>query len=128
MRGAGPDAGTVAGGLADDVQEHGYFPVWRAGLVLALCETGARDQAADLLQAFADDTDGFRALPPHGWAVPTLALLAEACAAIGDQAELPPLVPGCANGWPRTTAPASPWPAGPRCWSRPRPRHAVCSP
>ncbi|MDX2709082.1 helix-turn-helix transcriptional regulator [Streptomyces sp. PA03-6a] len=81
-----------AGGLADDVQEHGYFPVWRAGLVLALCETGARDQAADLLQAFADDTDGFRALPPHGWAVPTLALLAEACAAIGDQAELRPLV------------------------------------
>ncbi|MFB7288393.1 helix-turn-helix domain-containing protein [Actinacidiphila glaucinigra] len=81
-----------AGGLADDVQEHGYFPVWRAGLVLALCETGAREQAADLLQAFADDTDGFRALPPHGWAVPTLALLAEACAAIGDRPELRPLV------------------------------------
>ncbi|MEU4096106.1 helix-turn-helix transcriptional regulator [Streptomyces sp. NPDC026673] len=81
-----------AGGLADDVQEHGYFPVWRAGLVLALCETGARDQAADQLQAFADDTDGFRALPPHGWAVPTLALLAEACAALAGHAELRPLV------------------------------------
>ncbi|MGW3242718.1 helix-turn-helix domain-containing protein [Streptomyces sp. NPDC001070] len=81
-----------ANGLADDVQEHGYFPVWRAGLVLALCETGARDQAADLLQAFADDTDGFRALPPHGWAVPTLTVLAEACAALAGHAELRPLV------------------------------------
>ncbi len=69
-------------GMADGVERHGYFPVWRAGLILALCETARYDRALDHLAAFAQDTRGFTVLPPHGWSVPTTALLAEAYAAL----------------------------------------------
>jgi transcriptional regulator with XRE-family HTH domain len=84
--------------LIAGVERHGFSPIWRAGLVLALCETDHWTDAADQLQAFCEDTDQFRALPASGWAVPTLTLLAEACAAIdahggGRDAGLTELVP-----------------------------------
>ncbi|MDH2426298.1 AAA family ATPase [Sphaerisporangium sp. TRM90804] len=79
-------------GLARQVEQHGYFPIWRAAHVLALAETGRHDEAADRLAAFLHDTSGLTGLPPHGWTVPTLTVLAEACAAMAaggvDRAEL----------------------------------------
>ncbi|MGW6010507.1 helix-turn-helix domain-containing protein [Streptomyces sp. NPDC055210] len=84
--------------LAEDVERHAYFPIWRAGLVLALCETGQHAEAADLLTGFAADTVDFSRFPPSGWAVPTLVVLAEACAALdiqgGYESPLRELVPG----------------------------------
>ncbi len=84
--------------LAEDVERHAYFPIWRAGLALALCETGQHAEAADLLVGFAADTVDFSRFPPSGWAVPTLVVLAEACAALdiqgGYEARLRELVPG----------------------------------
>ncbi|MFD3587079.1 helix-turn-helix domain-containing protein [Streptomyces sp. NPDC058683] len=79
------------------VQQHGYFPVWRAGLALALCEAGRYEQAVDQLRAFAADTDGFTLFPPSGWALPTAAVLAQVCAALAErtdrQGELSAYVP-----------------------------------
>ncbi|MEU9889959.1 AAA family ATPase [Sphaerisporangium sp. NPDC051011] len=72
------------GGLATQIEQHGYFPVWRAAHVLALCETERYDEAADRLAAVVRDTAGLSALPPHGWTVPTLAVLADACAMIAE--------------------------------------------
>ncbi|MEU9347431.1 helix-turn-helix transcriptional regulator [Streptomyces sp. NPDC048278] len=69
------------------VQRRGYFPVWRAGLALALCETGLHEQAADQLRAFAADADGFTRFPPSGWALPTAATLALVCAALAEHAD-----------------------------------------
>ncbi|MEV7967910.1 AAA family ATPase [Sphaerisporangium sp. NPDC088356] len=71
-------------GLARQIEQHGYFPIWRAAHVLALCEAGQHDEAADRLAAIVRETSGLDALPPHGWTVPTLAVLAEACALIGE--------------------------------------------
>ncbi|MFC6082607.1 AAA family ATPase [Sphaerisporangium aureirubrum] len=87
-------------GLARQIEQHGYFPIWRAAHVLALCETGRHDEAADHLAAIMHETSNLTALPPHGWAVPTLAALAASCAAIasaGVQGTLPG-VPGAAGG------------------------------
>ncbi|MER7839664.1 helix-turn-helix transcriptional regulator [Streptomyces sp. NPDC096040] len=69
------------------VQQRGYFPVWRAGLALALCETGRYEQAVDQLRAFAADTDGFTRLPPSGWALPTAAVLAQVCAELAERTD-----------------------------------------
>ncbi|MEU8931291.1 helix-turn-helix transcriptional regulator [Streptomyces sp. NPDC048409] len=71
------------------VQQRGYFPVWRAGLALALCETGRYEQAVDQVRAFAADTDGFTRLPPSGWSVPTAAILALVCAELAERTETP---------------------------------------
>ncbi|MFJ6708949.1 MULTISPECIES: helix-turn-helix domain-containing protein [unclassified Streptomyces] len=71
------------------VQQRGYFPVWRAGLALALCETGRYEQAVDQVRAFAADTDGFTRLPPSGWSVPTAAILALVCAELAERTEAP---------------------------------------
>ncbi|KOG88386.1 hypothetical protein ADK38_20080, partial [Streptomyces varsoviensis] len=75
-------------GLADGM-------AWRAGLILALCETARYDRARDQLAAFAQDTKGFTTLPPHGWSVPTVTLLAEAYTKLAQRApadsQLPPL-------------------------------------
>ncbi len=80
--------------LAGDVERHAYFPVWRAGLALALCETGQYAEGADLFLGCVADVDRF---PPSGWAVPALVLLAEVCAALdlagGFDAELAPVLP-----------------------------------
>ncbi|MFI6902140.1 AAA family ATPase [Nonomuraea sp. NPDC050394] len=65
--------------LAGRVEQHGYFPIWRAALVLAHAETGRYGEAMDGFTELADDTRGFAAFPPHGWRVPTLSLLAESC-------------------------------------------------
>src|ERR1039457_6392128 len=67
---------------ANGMERYGYSPIWRAGMILALCETDRWTDAADQMVAFAEDTDGFRTLPPSGWAMPTLTLLAEACAGL----------------------------------------------
>ncbi|MEU7044794.1 helix-turn-helix transcriptional regulator [Streptomyces varsoviensis] len=68
---------------------------WRAGLILALCETARYDRARDQLAAFAQDTRGFTTLPPHGWSVPTVTLLAEAYTKLAQRApagsQLPPV-------------------------------------
>jgi hypothetical protein len=69
-------------GSAGNVERYGYSPIWRAGLILAQCETDRWTDATDQLVAFAEATGGFRKLAPSGWAVPTLTLLAEACAAL----------------------------------------------
>ncbi|MFJ1606263.1 helix-turn-helix domain-containing protein [Streptomyces sp. NPDC088253] len=97
LREQGRMADLFASGLADTVERHGYFPVWRAGLALALCETGQYAEGADRLVGFAHDTDGFSRFPPSGWAVPTLVLLAEVSAALdargGFEAELRQVLP-----------------------------------
>ncbi|MEV5849666.1 helix-turn-helix transcriptional regulator [Streptomyces sp. NPDC051985] len=69
------------------VQRRGYFPVWRAGLALALCETGRHEQALDQLRAFAADADDFTRFPPSGWALPTAAVLAQVCAELAARAD-----------------------------------------
>ncbi|WP_449350983.1 helix-turn-helix domain-containing protein [Streptomyces shaanxiensis] len=83
--------------LMAGVRRRDYFPVWRAGLALALCETGRHDQAADQVLAFAADTGGFTRFPPSGWALPTAAVLAQACAELAVRGvrveELLPYVP-----------------------------------
>ncbi|MGW1210286.1 helix-turn-helix domain-containing protein [Streptomyces sp. NPDC002499] len=80
--------------LAGDVERHAYFPIWRAGLALALCETGQYAEGADLFLGCAADVELF---PPSGWAVPTLVILAEVCAALdlegGFEGELAQVVP-----------------------------------
>ncbi len=68
--------------VAQRVERHGYFPIWQAGMILAGCETGLVEPAVDGLAAMLAETHELRTLPPHGWAVPTLALLAEACGAL----------------------------------------------
>ncbi|WP_344648569.1 AAA family ATPase [Cryptosporangium japonicum] len=62
-------------GLADQMDQHGFFPIWQAALVLAHAETGRHDRAADLLLAVLDETE----FPAHGWGPPALGILAEAC-------------------------------------------------
>ncbi|MER6675914.1 helix-turn-helix transcriptional regulator [Streptomyces sp. NPDC000983] len=83
--------------LAEGVETHGYFPVWRAGLAFALCEVGEHGQAADRLLAFARESAGFTRVPPDGWTVPALFLFAEVCAALdargGHEATLAEVVP-----------------------------------
>jgi hypothetical protein len=57
---------------------------------------GPLRRAAARLIALADDPTVLDSFPPHGWAVPTLALLAESCTRLHRagirQAELAPLV------------------------------------
>jgi hypothetical protein len=78
-------AGDLFGsGLAREIEQHGYFPIWRAAHVLALCEIGRHEEAADRLAAIVRETSGLAALPPHGWTVATLAVLAETCALIAE--------------------------------------------
>nr|WP_168505685.1 helix-turn-helix transcriptional regulator [Streptomyces sp. S1D4-11]QIY93814.1 helix-turn-helix domain-containing protein [Streptomyces sp. S1D4-11] len=105
LREQGRMADLFASGLADTVERHGYFPVWRAGLALALCETGQYAEGADRLVGFAHDTDDFSWFPPSGWAVPTLVLLAEVSAALDARG----------GAMPPTTASRSPSRAGPPC-------------
>jgi hypothetical protein len=97
LREQGRMADLFASGLADTVERHGYFPVWRAGLALALCETGQYAEGADRLVGFAHDTADFSRFPPSGWAVPTLVLLAEVSAALdargGFETELRQVLP-----------------------------------
>ncbi|MDH6216615.1 helix-turn-helix domain-containing protein [Streptomyces pseudovenezuelae] len=80
--------------LAGDVERHAYFPIWRAGLALALCETGQYAEGADLFLGCAAEADLF---PPSGWTVSTLVILAEVCAALdlqgGFEGELAQVVP-----------------------------------
>ena len=82
MRERGRMADVVASPMAADIEEHGYFPIWRAAWILACCDTGRTAEASDRISALLADTGDLRTLPPHGWAVPMLALLAEACAVL----------------------------------------------
>ncbi|MFD0665252.1 AAA family ATPase [Thermocatellispora tengchongensis] len=107
-----------ASGAVEAVERHAYFPIWRAGLVLACCETGRHGDAVDRLAALVEDTDDFAALPPYGWTVATLSVLAESVAILDrvkadgiDLARVGARLRGC---WPRTRT-AWCWRAGPRC-------------
>lgn len=97
LREQGRMAELFSSGLADGVERHGYFPVWRAGFALARCEVGDHEEAADRLLAFLRETGDCASLPPHGWSVPALVLLAEVCAGLdahgGYEAELAHAVP-----------------------------------
>ncbi|WP_371657878.1 helix-turn-helix domain-containing protein [Streptomyces sp. NBC_00280] len=97
LREQGRMAELFSSGLADGVERHGYFPVWRAGFALARCEVGDHDEAADRLLAFLRETGDCASLPPHGWSVPALVLLAEVCAGLdargGYETELAHAVP-----------------------------------
>ncbi|WP_329081986.1 AAA family ATPase [Streptosporangium sp. NBC_01469] len=83
-------------GLARQVVEYEYFPIWRAALVLALCEIGGHEDARDRLRAFFRETSDLGALPPDGWSVPTLALLAESCALLIEAGHGDPELSRCA--------------------------------
>ncbi|MEU8385790.1 hypothetical protein, partial [Streptosporangium sp. NPDC048865] len=83
-------------GLARQVVEYEYFPIWRAALVLALCEIGGHEDARDRLRAFFRETSDLGALPPDGWSVPTLALLAESCALLVEAGHGDPELSRCA--------------------------------
>lgn len=72
----------VGSGVLTAIERHGFFPVWVAGLALLHCEIGRPEDAADHVTALLVETGDLAAFPPHGWAVPTLVLLAEACAGI----------------------------------------------
>ncbi|WAZ20529.1 helix-turn-helix domain-containing protein [Streptomyces cinnabarinus] len=97
LRERGRMADLFSSELAGGVEQHGYFPVWRAGLAFALCEVGEHGQAADRLLALARESEGFTRMPPDGWTVPALFLLAEVCAALdargGHEAALAEAVP-----------------------------------
>lgn len=60
------------------VERRQYFPVWGAAMALLRAEVGQPEAAVDKLVALLDQTSDLRAFPPHGWAVPTLAVMAEA--------------------------------------------------
>ncbi|MER5651229.1 AAA family ATPase [Streptosporangium sp. NPDC002524] len=83
-------------GLARQVAGYEYFPIWRAALVLALCEIGGHEDARDRLRAFFRETSELGALPPDGWSVPTLALLAESCALLVEAGHGDPELSRCA--------------------------------
>jgi hypothetical protein len=66
------------------IERHAYFPIWPAAMALAHAETGNPREAMDWLTALADGSGGFAVFPPHGWGVPTLALVADACGALHE--------------------------------------------
>jgi transcriptional regulator with XRE-family HTH domain len=76
--------------LIADVRRHAFSPIWHVGLVLALTETGQWRDATDQLLAFLETSDALSTLPPSGWSIPTLTLLAEACATIVGHGETDP--------------------------------------
>lgn len=83
----GEMAALFGGEHAKKVAEHAYVPIWRVGEIVALCDTGQYSDAADRLLTFVDETDRLAELPPHGWSVPCLCLLAECCTEILDATE-----------------------------------------
>ncbi|MBO3748715.1 AAA family ATPase [Streptosporangiaceae bacterium NEAU-GS5] len=70
--------------MAGRIERHAFFPIWPAAMALALAETGNPDEAMFWLTALSDGTGGFAVFPPHGWGVPALALVAEACGALDE--------------------------------------------
>ncbi len=72
----------VESAMASGIEDHGYFPIWRAAWILACADTGRFAEASDRLSSLLADTGDLATLPPQGWAVPTLALLAESCAVL----------------------------------------------
>jgi|GEM_PF-5417631 len=83
-------------GLAGQAAGYEYFPIWRAALILALCELGGHEDARDRLRAFFRETSDLGALPPQGWSVPALALLAESCALLIEAGHGDPELSRCA--------------------------------
>jgi hypothetical protein len=65
-------------GVVRLVERRQYFVVWLPAMALLLAQLGQPDAAVDQLVAMLDLTADLRALPPHGMAVPTLAVAAEA--------------------------------------------------
>ncbi|WP_181019441.1 AAA family ATPase [Nonomuraea typhae] len=70
--------------LAGRVEQHGYWPIWRAALAMALAQTGHPGEAWDTLTELAAHSDRFAAFPPHGWRAPALALVAETCSLLDE--------------------------------------------
>jgi hypothetical protein len=60
-----------------------YFVLWAPAIALLWGETEQPAAAVDQLAATLDLTDDLRSLPPHGLAVPTLAVAAEAINSLG---------------------------------------------
>jgi hypothetical protein len=73
----------VGAAVSRQAERRQFFPVWSAALALLNAEVGQHGAAADQLVALLEQTDDLRALPPHGWSVPTLALLAEIIDSLG---------------------------------------------
>jgi tetratricopeptide (TPR) repeat protein len=97
----------VERGFATPIERHGYFPVWQAGLALLLAEIGQPEQAADQILAMATESHDMDRFPTHGWAIPTLAVLAEAWERISRSrpgARRPELV-ALAGRWEKGLAP-----------------------
>jgi len=72
----------VDSAMAAGIEDHGYFPIWRAAWILACADTGRFAEASDRFSSLLADTGDLATLPPQGWAVPMLALLAESCAVL----------------------------------------------
>ncbi|MBH0776583.1 NB-ARC domain-containing protein [Nocardia bovistercoris] len=69
-------------GVGEMLADREFFPIWVAAGALASAETGRTAAAMDALRVLTTRTDGLAALPPHGWSVTVLMLIAETLATL----------------------------------------------
>jgi hypothetical protein len=70
-------------GIGRLAERRQYFPVWVAGMAWLHGVVGQRTAAVDQLLALLAQTSDLERLPPHGWSVATLALIAETIDSLG---------------------------------------------